>query len=158
MLTVAFVVGLTSLLGGCNVRSVGLAGIGVDAHGSPVGYLQVCENHVDGATLYVSDVDQTGSWQASSPVTDFVRWSLSAPGPGWTIDRALGGLKPGVDYTFYGWTTDNTSSASGVTFTTADLARLKPGQVMYEGGTNASTTEDLTTISGEDEFRAIACA
>jgi len=78
---------------------VGLAGIGVDNKGAPIGYLQVCQDHLDGATVYTDGKDDDqGSWKASPAVTGFARWSLTDPGEGWTTKTTLGQLKPGVKY------------------------------------------------------------
>jgi hypothetical protein len=150
---------LSFALGGCSVLPVGLAGIGVDASGAPIGYLQVCRKHVDGATLYIDDDHVIGSWQASPTVTDFARWSLTDPGEGWKTETPLGQLQPGVKYEFYGWTSDNTASAAHTSFMAEDLSGLKPGQVRYwSGKENTQGTEDLLMTSSEDEFRSNACA
>jgi len=135
---VSLVTVLSFLLAGCTVPIVGLAGIGVDNKGAPIGYLQVCQDHLDGATVYTDGKDDDqGSWKASP---------------------ALGQLKPGVKYNLYGRTEDASSSAANVTFTKEDLARLKPGQVLYSSGkTNADGTEDLPAVSSESEFRTNAC-
>lgn len=149
---------LSFALGGCTVPTVGLAGIGVDVNGAPVGYLQSCRNHLDGATLYASEDDDQGSWKSSSAVTGFARWSLTDPGEGWTTKTPLEQLQPGVKYHLYGWTSDNTWSANATTFTTEDLAGLKPGQVLYwSRKTDTVGTGDLMTISSEGEFRFNAC-
>ena len=156
---VSLVTALSLLLAGCTVPIVGLAGIGVDNKGAPVGYLQVCQDHLDGAAVYTDGKDDDqGSWKASPAVTGFARWSLTDPGEGWTVRTTRGQLKPGVKYNLYGWTEDASSSAANVTFTKEDLARLKPGQVLYfSGKTNADGTEDLQTVSSESEFLTKAC-
>lgn len=156
---VGLVTALSFLLAGCTVPVVGLAGIGVDNKGAPVGYLRVCQDHLDGATVYADGKDDDlGSWKASPAVTGFARWSLTDPGEGWTAKTTLGELKPGVKYNLYGWTEDASSSAANATFTNEDLARLKPGQVLYwSGKSNADGTEDLQTVSSEGEFRANTC-
>ena len=155
----SLVTALLFLLAGCTVPVVGLAGIGVDDKGAPVGYLQVCQDHLDGATVYTDGKDDDqGSWKATPAVTGFARWSLTDPGEGWTTKTTLGQLKPGVKYNLYGRTEDASSSAANVTFTKEDLARLKPGQVLYSSGkTNADGTEDLPAVSSESEFRTNAC-
>ena len=154
---VSLVTVLSFLLAGCTVPIVGLAGIGVDNKGAPIGYLQVCQDHLDGATVYTDGKDDDqGSWKASPAVTGFARWSLTDPGEGWTTKTTLGQLKPGVKYNLYGRTEDASSSAADVTFTKEDLARLKPGQVLY-GKINADGTELLPAVSSESEFRTNAC-
>jgi len=159
MAAVSLVTALSFLLAGCTVPVVGLAGIGVDAKGATVGYLQVCQDHLDGATVYTDGTDDDqGSWKASPAVTGFARWSMTDPREGWTTKTTLGQLKLGVKYNLYGRTEDASSSAASVTFTREDLARLKPGQVLYwSGKTNTDGTEDLQTVSSESEFRTNAC-
>jgi hypothetical protein len=159
MAAVSLVTLLPFLLAGCTVPVVGLAGIGVDNKGAPVGYLQVCQDHLDGATVYTDGKDDDqGSWKASPAVTGFARWSLTDPGEGWMPETALGQLKPGVNYILYGWTKDNSSSAAGVMFTKEDLVDLKPGQVLYPSGkANATGPEDFSTVGSESEFRTNAC-
>jgi hypothetical protein len=94
---VSLVTALSFLLAGCTVPVVGLAGIGVDAKGAPVGYLQVCQDHLDGATVYTDGKeDDQGSWKASPAVSGFARWSLTDPGEGWTTKTTLGQLKLGT--------------------------------------------------------------
>jgi hypothetical protein len=156
---VSLVTALPFLLAGCTVPIVGLAGIGVDDKGAPVGYLQACRDHLDAATVYTDGTDDDqGSWDASPAVTGFARWSLSDPGGGWTTKTALGQLKPGVKYILYGGTKDNTSSAAGVLFTKEGLVDLKPGQVLYPSGkANAAGPEDYSTVGSESEFRTSAC-
>lgn len=156
---VSLVTALSFLLAGCTVPVVGLAGIGVDGRGAPVGYLQVCQDHLDGATVYTDGKDDDqGSWKTSPAVTDFARWSLTDPGEGWTVETAIGQLKPGVNYILYGGTKDNSSSAAGVMFTKEDLVDLKPGQVLYPSGkANAAGPEDYSTVGSESEFRTNAC-
>jgi hypothetical protein len=152
---VSLVTALSFLLGGCTVPVGGLAGIGVDDEGAPVGYLLVCQDHLDGVTVYMdSGAEDQDKWKASPTVTGFARWSMTDPVEGWTATKTLGQLKAGVKYNVYGWTDDASSSSTEVTFTKEDLARLKPGQVLYWSG---NATEDRQTVSSEGEFRANAC-
>lgn len=154
-------------LSGCTVPVVGLAGIGVDQQGRPVGYLAVCEDHIDGATIYYEDpgmgsaddprVD-AGSWIANPRVTSTSEWSLTEPPPGWTATLALGTLEPERSYTFFGWTNDNGSSTGSVTFTEAQLRGMTPGQVRYFSGYDEEAEKDTFTTGSATEFRASACA
>ena len=56
-LAAAAVVAAALTTGGCTVPAVGAVGIGVDANGDPVGFVQVCRDHIDGATIYLSTDD-----------------------------------------------------------------------------------------------------
>lgn len=69
----------------------------------------------------------------------------------------LGVLKPGVTYSFYGWTNDSSSSANAVSFTARDLASMEPGQVRYVTGYSDKDSSDLTATISADEFRRTAC-
>jgi hypothetical protein len=134
-----------------------VAGIGVDEQGRPVGYLRVCEDRIDGATLYHDEDDYLGTWSATSPVTDFASWSLAEPGDGWVTEVPLGRLTTNVEYSMYGWTEDNSRSAESVAFTLGALADLEPGQVLYwSGETNKAMTEDILTVASEEDFRGNA--
>ncbi|WP_031512145.1 hypothetical protein [Streptomyces sp. NRRL F-5123] len=121
----------------------------MDASGKPVALLAVCGHHIDGATLYRTNPDESTSdeahWTADDPLgPGVVSWPLNGDVPGWTVDYYLTGLRPGVTYTLYGWTKDNSWSAEAVDFTLADLADLTPGRVRFfdiykgDGGSTAT--------------------
>jgi hypothetical protein len=55
------------VLSGCSVEVAGVTGVGLDANGDLVGFIQMCDHHIDGATLYRSDDDELGIWQADEP-------------------------------------------------------------------------------------------
>lgn len=153
-------------LSGCTVPVVGLAGVSVDQEGRPVGYLAVCEDHIDGATLYydepaaASDEHRSvdvGSWVADPEVTGTSIWSLAEPRSGWRPTLALGRLEPGRSYTLSGWTHDNSSSTGSVTFTEAQLRGMTPGQVRYLSGHDGEAEQDIYTTGSAAEFQASAC-
>lgn len=140
-----------ALLSGCTVPVVGMAGVGLDANGEVVGYLSVCEDHIDGATLYLdfSDPERSvdaGTWEAPAPVTRSARWS---------IDR---GLQPGREYTLYGWTNDNSAATTSVTFTLEELQDLEPGRVLYYSGhSDGRTGRGDNASATESDFVDVAC-
>jgi hypothetical protein len=101
-------------------------------------------------------------------VTEFAKWSLATPTGGWKADAprggvvghlSLGAMQQRREYTLYGWTNDNSSSAVGVTFTVEEVSQLKPGQVLYWAaeGPDKSQTRDLNRVGSEAEFRGTAC-
>jgi hypothetical protein len=146
------------LTAGCTVPESAVAGIGVDTQGNPVGYLKVCHEHIDGATVYIDDAHTFGSWESAPSATGFATWSLATPSGTWKVDAPLAKLKPRTTYNLYGWTNDNSSSAAAVSFTLEDLAVMKPGQVRYWAGTStADGMNDVYSIASEDEFRRTAC-
>src|SRR4051812_13481126 len=103
---VAGTLGLT----GCGVPAGGVVGLTVDATGAPQVVVQMCEGHIDGATLYLPDSDadrqppqdQTmGRWEASEPVTGFSQFLLDSGGNGWAVAGELVGRAPSTRYTIY---------------------------------------------------------
>jgi hypothetical protein len=67
-------------------------------------------------------------------------------------------LTPQREYTLHGWTNDNRWSAGGVTFTVAEIARLKPGQILHWSGRNGGRPErDLNDVSSLADFEVSAC-
>jgi hypothetical protein len=140
----------------CSVPAAAVAGVGVDELGRLVGYLRVCHDRIDGATIYHNDRDDLGSWTASKPVTHFAKWSLANPPSDWEAAPALGELQPRIEYTLYGWTTDNSWSANSVSFTLAELAAVEPGQVVYWAG-DTDAAGDVNAVVSEVEFNRDAC-
>lgn len=143
------------LTSGCGAPMVGIAGIGVDQAGNPVGYLRVCDSdkHLDGATVHPDGSDDDyGSWKSNKAVTGVATWPLAGPAPGWTTETTPKPRTAGVLYDLYGWTTDNSASTAEVAFTAADLAGLQPGQVRYAPGDS-----DKYTVTSEEEFRTGPC-
>jgi hypothetical protein len=58
---VAALLALGPAFAGCSVASAGVAGIGADENGALVGYVQMCDHHIVGATLDGTDDDALGS-------------------------------------------------------------------------------------------------
>ncbi|HEY0166116.1 MAG TPA: hypothetical protein VGB75_03645 [Jatrophihabitans sp.] len=148
----------TSLTSGCTVPSYGVAGVGVDADGRIVGHLRLCSHYVDGASLYHdsgADAQDLGSWTPPQRVTDFTSWTLANPPDGWKTDPPLARLRPATEYTLYGWTSDDSSSAVGVTFTLEQLAKLRPGQVMHWSGSDSQG--EAIKVESVEEFRLSVC-
>ncbi|MDF8263570.1 hypothetical protein [Luteipulveratus flavus] len=158
---------MTAGLSSCTVPPAGLAGVGVDAHGGLVGYLAVCHDHIDGAQLYdevesehqadaMTAVDRSvkGSWTAPAPVRDFAAWSLTTPSAGWRADQPMVRLLPGRRYGFFGGTKDNSWSAEHIFFSTADLKRVKPRQVLYVDYFHGP---EHSVVGSVADFRRAAC-
>jgi hypothetical protein len=127
----------------------GVAGVGVDDHGGLIGYVAMCGGHVDGATLYETDGPRLGEWKAPAVVKGLATWALNQPGD-WTALRTYRAPTGNAEYSLYGWSSNNTTGASHVTFHLRDLSELDPGQVLYWAGS-------LKTAD-EDSFRSKACA
>ena len=143
-----------AILAGCSPETHVVTGVGVDARGGLIGYIQMCGHHVDGATFYDTggfNGKTKGSWASTAPVTDFARWSLESPTDGWTTSGSYVPPSGDHEYSLYGWTTDNSASAEHVTFHLSDVSGLAPGEVLY---TQAGKLVRRT----EEEFQNNACA
>ncbi len=140
----------------CTAAVDAVTGISVTDDGHLVGVMMVCGHHIDGATLYEAGADAdkdvtVGSWTAARPLTaGLATWTLDSPSGGWTATSSLKSLTAKTTYTLYGWTKDNSGSASSVSFTLTDRDRLTPGTVRYEGA------ESTVTVPVE-EFKTRAC-
>ncbi|WP_112248431.1 hypothetical protein [Kribbella monticola] len=149
--------GLLLSLAGCGVPAGGAIGVSVDGHGRPVIYIQMCEGHIDGATLYRSDDDSSedqifGRWVVSPAVEGFSQFNLAAPTGDWRAARQLLPRDPATEYTIYGWSTDNSYSAMHLDFSQNSLAELKSGELRYPD----FATGNLKTGSLQD-FRKETC-
>ncbi|MEU6092681.1 hypothetical protein ABZ865_39110 [Streptomyces sp. NPDC047085] len=158
----AVVVGVAlAATSGCTVPSDAVASISVTADGHLLGVMMVCGHQIDGATLYVDsdDVDKqvtVGSWTADRRLTSgLATWTLDSPAAGWTATGSLAPLTAKTTYALYGWTKDNSWSASSVSFTLADRDRLTPGKVRYDSISD-NGVESAITVSIAD-FKAKAC-
>ncbi|MER5603489.1 hypothetical protein [Streptomyces sp. NPDC002265] len=146
---------------GCTVPIDAVAGVSVTADGRLLGVMMVCGHRLDGATLYVDGADAdrqvtVGEWTAGRRLTaGLTTWALDAPPAGWTATKPLAPLTTGTTYTLYGWTEDNTSSSSSVSFTLADRDRLAPGRVRYEAVSDSGDESAMTVPTAE--FKARAC-
>ncbi|MGH3986579.1 MAG: hypothetical protein ACRDWY_15220 [Actinomycetes bacterium] len=156
----AALVAMPLALCACTVPIGGVTGITVDADGSPVAVVAVCEGQIDGVTVYAGQGEggkDFGTWTARTPIRREGRLPMAAPSSGWATDTPLAPLKARTTYTVYGWTTDNNWSTGSVSFTLAELQDLDPGQVRYEAydeGTDRWTHPKAT----EAHFRDRACA
>ncbi|KQY23327.1 hypothetical protein ASD16_12330 [Cellulomonas sp. Root485] len=138
----------------CSPLTVGVLGVGADGDGSPVAYLQVCDQHLDSVLLYSPDVDgeRGGEWTATTPVSDSAVLDLQDPGDGWTVRTALPDLLPGTSYSLHAWSSSRFSNvgAESVQFTADDLAALRPGDVRRREG-------DVVVVESEADFAKHAC-
>lgn len=166
LLTPVVVVLGALLLTSCTVPQGALSGVGVDSSGKLVGYLHVCHDSIDGATLYydtsstraTASTSRAGSWVAAAPVTGTASWSLTSPAIAWTAVTPLEPLAQQREYTLYGWTNDNTSSAAEVTFTLAEVSNLAPGEVLHWSGRSGGSPErGLNEVSTLADFESKAC-
>lgn len=169
ILPLAFVCVLTA----CSPATTAVMGVSVDADGGPVGVVAVCSGHTDAATLTVwkvpaytadtspaPDTRTTGAWQTDRPVTDVGQWSLTTGAP-WTATQRIK-LVEGFTYHLTGSgrgpnNVGNESFAAGITFTLADVAALKPGQVRYATGVDEQSLDSIPAVVSIQDFRAVVC-
>jgi hypothetical protein len=150
-------------LAGCSVPSGAVIGLSRALDGGLVAHLQVCQGHIDGATLYSGAEDSAsqtlGDWDAGRAITDSGSWSLRNGGAGWTVTTPLADLKPDTEYELYGWTNDNSWSATGPQgFTVEELDRLEPNQVLlWNEDWAAGPEEPLNVVVDMTEFADAAC-
>jgi hypothetical protein len=161
---------MTSLAGCETVAGAGATGISVDAQARPVIVFALCNDHIDGATIYRArtKADPKGedatisvaSWDAASPVTPTTAMqtplNTADPSKSWSQVGRSEALKPGVVYTAYGGTRDNTWFTGHVDFTLKKLSNLKPGQVLTQTY-DPDNDRAIDTIQPDDQFRAQAC-
>lgn len=146
---------------GCTVPIDAVAGISVTSDGHLLGVMMICGHQIDGATLYVdsADTDKTvtvGSWTSDRPLkAGLVTWPLDSPAAGWRTTRALTPLTARTTYALYGWTKDNSWSASNVSFTLSDRDRLAPGEVLYDNVSDDG--DESTVVVPVARFKARAC-
>ncbi|WP_130014211.1 hypothetical protein [Serinicoccus sediminis] len=123
----------------CTPRGVGATGVGVTEHGHPVGFLHVCDESIDGVTLYAQDYEaevedeamaEAGSWVAPHPVHGTAQWQLDTTSD-WDDAAEAVTLSEDEVYAMYGWTDTNSASTDHVTFTQEDLQDLRPEQVLW---------------------------
>ncbi|MFK4088299.1 hypothetical protein ACI2LF_29570 [Kribbella sp. NPDC020789] len=151
----------------CTVPSGGVFGM----MGDGTAVVQMCDGHIDGATLYLPDPNPPelgepkdeiiGRWTADPAVSGFSQFSVTEGGPGWQRNGRLKPRDPAKRYTLYGWSDDNNWSAMGVDFTLDELAKLKPGELVAMSTDDPPAEEDapeppnrIWTLS---EFKAKAC-
>ncbi len=136
---------LTGCFNAITVTDAGRLGITVDAAGAPVLLVMLCEKGrpyvqlVEGRTK--SDLEskanvQRGEWSTDTAYRGVQRLTPADPEAGWTTTESPGALAPDVLLVADGGTAeDDTASLVPVDFTPADLATLRPGQVLTGGKT-----------------------
>lgn len=159
---VAIALGLGALMG-CTVPSAGRTGVSVSESGRPIAVFVLCHDHIDGATLSIDgegteEPRSIAHWEPDEPVTGFAAWALDA------LDGAEQHGSPrrpkrnkSVTYHVHGWTNDDSWATTGVDFTRAQLAELKPGQIRYWTGDREGTDKYGHRTGTLEQFRTAAC-
>ncbi|MET9271100.1 hypothetical protein [Kribbella sp. NPDC003557] len=163
--------GLVAVLTGCEtVAPAGSTGISVDGQGRPVVVFALCNDHIDGATIYrdrtASDPASDDSsvsvadWDAVSPVTPAnaaqAALNTAKPSAVWRRDGPGEALRPAVQYVAYGWTRDNSWYTGHVEFTLERLSTLSPGQVLTQTFVEASQRHE-ERVQPYAQFAKEAC-
>lgn len=162
---------VVSLTGCETVVGAGMTGISVDGQGHPVVVFALCNDHIDGATIYRdrTAADPAGDdssvsvaeWDAVSPITPdsamHASLNTAEPSGSWLRAGPMEAWKPGVGYVAYGWTRDNTWYTGHVEFTLERLSNLKPGEVLSQTYVEANSRfEDR--VQSYSKFAAETCA
>jgi hypothetical protein len=143
----------------------------VDEQGRPVVVFALCNDHIDGATIYrdrtaadPKDGDSSVSvadWDAVSPVTpataQHAALNTANPSASWIRIGPGEALQPATRYVAYGWTRDNSWFTGHVEFTLARLSNLKPGQVLTQTYVEANKRHE-DRVQPYSQFAADACA
>lgn len=166
-------------LSGCSPEVTGAIGIGVDASGQPVGYVQSCRGVIDGTRVDSEPLRDSepaiGRWEARPAVLDFSSWSFTEPTAGWQTTKELQKLRPHVVYRLMGGDNEGTGTTGSVLFTMADLQAMTSGEVRVYDDAKARAApqaEESTQSPAQEardenafmkvvsvaEFRAHACA
>lgn len=163
---------VVSVLAGCEtVAGAGSTGISIDERGYPVLVFALCNDHIDGATIYrdrtKSDPKGDDSsvsvadWGAASPVTSrtaaAAELHIASPSDLWSGTGPSEKLRPGVAYVAYGWTRDNSWFTGHVEFTLARISKLKPRQVLTQTYLQ-SRGKDVDTVQSYAQFNSQACS
>ena len=170
--TVTLAFALPTVLAGCEtVAGAGSTGMSMDEGGHPVIVFALCNDYIDGATIYRDRLksDPQGEhssvsaadWEAASPVTPntaaAAELNTANPSGSWSRKGPSEKLRPGVDYVAYGWTRDNSWFTGHVEFTLARVSKLKRGQVLTQTYVQA-TGKDVDTVQSYAQFKAQACS
>jgi len=162
---------LATTLGAGTLTSCGVPGGGVIAmmaDGTAV--VQMCEGHIDGATLYLEDPhvpegeephdEKFGRWVVDPPVTGFSQFTLAHGGSGWVLNGRLRARDPKTRYRLAGWTTDASWSTDGLYFSQDELTKLKPGELVgppTEWPEDENAPEPPNRVWTLADFKANAC-
>jgi hypothetical protein len=163
-------VSIASLAGCETVAGAGVTGISVDAQARPVIVFALCNDHIDVATIFRDRTksDPTGqdatvsvaTWEAISPVTPATAadamLNTVKPSRLWSQVGPSESFRPGVVYTAFGGTRDNTWFTGHVDFTLERLSNLNPGQVLTQTY-DPDKDQAVDTIQSNEQFTAKAC-
>ena len=154
-------IGALLLTTACSAEVVGLAGVSVDERGDPIAVVVACKGTYDAAHLEdVSNLDATTlnivrDWSFSA--VRMMRWNI-VESPAATHAKPGGTLvvKPGVPYQLTTFSKADQTTSGSVTFTAADLAGLRPGQVRYFNKNESGGTGDHVVVDAT-KFESLAC-
>ena len=137
---------------------VGGTGVTVDANGAPIIVLVVCERSIDSVTFYGpyrgGPNEKLGVLTASGPVTGTVLLPVTDPPAGWSggpVDLPL--KQRPADLVIVEGHGDQ-SLLSQVTFTAAQLAALRPSQVLLAQGSTAPFVRGHEKVPGGGQVRS----
>lgn len=157
---------LAGLLSACSPEIVGSIGISVTEAGDVVGVANGCTVSLSGADLYGPDFEVIATW-------DLEPWIVRKPAMTWhqtgspadTRWRTVPALQrtdfaAASTYTLRGGTDDDWATLGDVTFTGADLAALRPGQILiteWVSTDDAAPAQPRSTLASRADFDRRAC-
>lgn len=151
---VPLVIAVGSVVQGCGVPADGLTGVARDTAGHLVVVLAWCGHAPNGVTIYHDNPSNTNdpnivddSFRAPALHGNTAVVNIDQPAGGWTRTAAQKILSNAVEYSAYGWTSDNSYSTRAVDFKLSTVAALKPGQVLFQ---DTKTNNDL--VASQDDF------
>jgi hypothetical protein len=156
VLAAVLIAAMAATLTSCTVPQRGLTGVRLDAEGRLTAVLAWCPGKVpDGFTLHTDagKPELEINFRAPKLSGTYAEVGLSEPPPGWTASVRLPDLDPQRKYRLYGWTTDNSSSTRGVTFTLAEL-RAQQDSILMQGEYDKKSDSWPNVHLSADEFRA----
>jgi hypothetical protein len=113
----------------------------------------VCRKNVNTLVLYYDDAHTgeqvVGKWHSSTPVTRQSTVALQDPTAGWQESPRLGTLVDGIRYHLGGGSGDNQSATEDVSFDLAALAKLSPGQILFQQGDAPRQVADIASMRSQ---------
>ena len=148
----------------CAAERSGVIGLMTDGRGKTSVVLQVCDGHLKTVAIFgppekpqgtaEPKLPRFGEWQLDSEMDEgFTQFDLATGGNGWQVVTPPKPRDPAQRYSLDGWSEDNTWSATGLTFRSSELAKLKPGDVLLP----PTELEPHNRTQSLEDFRAKVC-
>lgn len=153
-LCLALVVGM---LVGCSPGLAGGISVTVDDAGRLVAVMEKCRGDIEYVSLSEArgaELVRLGEWTIGKLEDGSHELNLETGDPAWKASSPWQPLKSGTSYVVGAWDEDQSWTLGTLTFALADLAKVKPGQVLsvdFVDGKTVTTAVPLAT------FRKSSC-